>query len=118
MSEDYTEDLSKFGYRELDKAGKLLSAIKSGLPEDFWKEGIRVGFNMQSGYVFLTNDEHQVAMLDDEGKLYSFYSTPYEGREGSYEELLEEYDDMHPEDQKFLVELEKYYNFEKTYNEA
>ena len=34
MSEDYTEDLSKFGYRELDEAGKLLSAIKSGLPED------------------------------------------------------------------------------------
>ena len=114
MGEYYTEDLSKFGYRELDEAGKLLSAIKLGLPEDFWEEGIRVGFNMKSGYVFLTNDEHQVAMLDDEGKLYSFYSTPYEGREGSYEELLEEYDDMHPEDQEFLVGLEKYYNFERT----
>ena len=62
--------------------------------------------------------DFHVVMFDDEGKLYSFYSTPYEGREGSYEELLEEYDDMHPEDQEFLVGLEKYYNFERTYNEA
>tara|TARA_R100000234_G_scaffold89725_1_gene57962 strand:- start:256 stop:594 length:339 start_codon:yes stop_codon:yes gene_type:complete len=109
MSDFYTEDLSEFGYIELEEAGKLLSAVKNGLPEDFYNDEIRVGFNKNSGYVFLTNSEYQVAMLDDEGKLYSFYSTPYEGREGSYEELLEEYDDMHPEDQEYMNDLKQFY---------
>ena len=105
----YTEDLSKFGYRELNEAGKLLLAIEKGLPDDFYDDEIKVGFNRNSGYVFLTNSDYQVAMIDDEGKLYSFYSTPYEGREGSYEELLEEYDDMHPEDQEYMNDLKQHY---------
>ncbi len=85
----YTENLADFGYRELDEAGKLLSAIKNGLPDDFDNQGIKVAFNMNSGYVFLTNDEYQVAMYDDESEeLYSFYNKPYEGLEGSYEDLL------------------------------
>tara|TARA_R100001126_G_C4719813_1_gene98676 strand:+ start:29 stop:412 length:384 start_codon:yes stop_codon:yes gene_type:complete len=105
----YTEDLSEFGYIELEEAGKLLSAIKKGLPEDFYDDEIRVGFNKNSGYVFLTNSEYQVAMLDDEGKLYSFYSTPYEGREGSYEDLLEEFDDMHPEDQEYMNDIKQFH---------
>ena len=114
MTDFYTENLADFGFKELDDASKLLSAIKNGLPDDFDNQGIRVGFNRYSGYVFLTNDEYQVAMYDDESKkLYSFYSTPYEGKEGSYEELLQEYDDMHPEDQKFMNEI-KQYNREVT----
>jgi hypothetical protein len=109
MSDFYTEDLSEFGYRELQEAGKLLSAIKKGLPKDFYGDEIKVGFNKNSSYVFLTNSEYQVAMIDDEGKLYSFYSTPYEGREGSFEDLMEEYEDMHPEDQKYMDELKSNY---------
>ena len=105
MNDVYTEDFSKFGFRELDEAGKLLTAIKNGLPSDFYDEGIKVGFNMNSGFVFLTNSEYQVAMLDDKGKLYSFYTTPYEGYEGSLEELLEEYDNMNNEDKDFVDEL-------------
>ena len=105
MNDVYTEDFSKFGFRELDEAGKLLTAIKNGLPSDFDDEGIKVGFNMNSGFVFLTNSEYQVAMLDDKGKLYSFYTTPYEGYEGSLEELLEEYDNMNDEDKDFVDEL-------------
>ena len=80
MNDYYTEDLTKFGYRELDIAGDLLKAIKKGLPIDFDREGIKVGFNMNSGNVFLVNAEYQVAMVDDEGNLYSFYSSPYEGK--------------------------------------
>jgi hypothetical protein len=101
MSDFYTEDFSKFGFRELDEAGQL----QNGLPSDFEDEGIKVGFNMHSGYVFLTNSEFQVAMVDDKGKLYSFYTTPYQGYEGSLEELLEEYDNMNDEDKDFVDEL-------------
>jgi len=109
MTNGYTENLSDFGYRELKEAGKLLIAISNGLPEDFDDDGIKVGFNMNSGYVFLTNSDYQVAMYDDESEsLYSFYSTPYEGLEGSYEELLQDYKDMHSEDQEFMNEIKQY----------
>ena len=107
MNDAYTEDLAKFGFKELDEAGDLLKAIKKGLPSDFDNEGIKVGFNMDSGNVFLTNEDYQVAMVDDDGQLYSFYSSPYEGLEGSYEDLKEEYDDMHPEDQEWFDDLTK-----------
>ena len=114
MSETYTENLADFGFRELDYASKLLSAIKNGLPDDFDNQGIRVGFNRYSGYVFLTNDEYQVAMYDDESKeLYSFYSTPYDEYEGSLEELITQYDDMCKEDQEYVDDLKK--NIDQRY---
>ena len=104
MSDFYTEDLSEFGYRELEEAGKLLSAVKNGLPEDFYNDGVELYFNTHSGYVFLSNSDYQVA-IEEEGKLVSFYTTPYEGREGTLEELLEEYEDMHSEDKEYIDEL-------------
>jgi hypothetical protein len=109
MNDIYTEDLAEFGTRELKEAGKLLTAIGRGLPDDFYQDGIKVGFNKNSGYVFLTNSDYQAALVDDDGELYSFYSTPYEGREGSYQELMEEYEDMHPEDQEYMKDLKQFY---------
>ncbi len=109
MAHGYTENLSDFGYRELKEAGKLLTAISNGLPEDFYDDGIKVAFNMNSGYVFLTNSDYQVAMYDDESdSLYSFYCTPYEGLEGSYEDLLLDLDNMHPEDREFMHDIKQY----------
>jgi hypothetical protein len=105
---DNTRNLSKFGYRELDMAAELLEAIKNGLPEDFEDDGIAVEFNPNSGCVFLVNNNYQTAMVD-EGKLYSFYSTPYEGLEGSFEDLAERYDDMHQEDKEYMHSLAEYY---------
>lgn len=104
-----TTDLSKFGYRELDIAGDLLKAIKNGLPDDFNDDGITVMMNQNSGNVFLTNKDMQVAMLGDDGKLYSWYFTPYNGLEGSYEDLMQEYDDMHEDDKEFMDGLKEYY---------
>ena len=112
MNDYYTEALTKFGFRELDIAGDLLKAINKGLPIDFDREGIKVGFNMNSGNVFLVNAEYQVAMVDDEGNLYSFYSSPYEGKEGSFEDLKEEYNDMHPEDKEWFQDIAKTNNKE------
>lgn len=105
----YTEDLADFGFRELKEAGKLLTAISNGLPDDFDDQGIKIGFNLNSGYVFLTNENYDVAMVDDKGELYSFYSTPYEGVEGSLEDLIEGYDDLCVEDQEYVDELKEYY---------
>ena len=101
MIESYTEDLSKFGYREKAIANDLIQALNNKkTPDDFDLSGVKVAFNMMSGYVFLTNDEYQVCMIDDENNLYSFYTLMYEGLEGDFDELLEQYEDMHPEDQE------------------
>ena len=110
MSKTYTEDLADFGYREQREAQDLFEAWKSnGLPVDFENNGVRIAFNMNSGYVFLVNSEYQVAMCDKDEKgklsLYSFYSSPYEGKEGSFDELLDEYEDMQPEDQEWFYQL-------------
>ena len=110
QTKTYTEDLADFGFREQEEAKDLFQAWReSGLPIDFENNGVKIAFNMNSGYVFLTNSEYQVAMCEtnDNGKLelFSFYSSPYEGKEGSFDELLEEYKDMHPEDQEWFQEI-------------
>ena len=110
QTKTYTEDLADFGFREQEEAKDLFQAWReSGLPVDFENNGVKIAFNMNSGYVFLTNSEYQVAMCErnDNGKLelFSFYSSPYEGKEGSFDELLEEYKDMHPEDQEWFQQI-------------
>ena len=93
MTDAYTENLADFGYRELAMAKDLLVAWfdGDGLPSDFEGEGVRIAFNRNSGYVFLTNDEYQVAM-EVEGKLYSWYWLGYAGTEGFLDNLIQEFD--------------------------
>lgn len=102
----YTENLAEFGMREIEELRDILDAwIKNGLPDDFDDAGVRPAFNKASGYVFLTNDEYQVCMEAD-GKLESFYTTPYSGYEGFYEDLLDEVDDSwEEEDIEYLRDL-------------
>lgn len=62
-------NLEGFGFRELDIASKLLAAVSEyGYPRDFSDAGISLAFNTNSGYVFLTNEDYQVLMLEN-GKL-------------------------------------------------
>ena len=110
QTKTYTEDLADFGFREQEEAKDLFQAWKeSGLPIDFENNGVKIAFNMNSGYVFLTNSEYQVAMCVQGEKnkleLQSFYSSPYEGREGFFDELLEEYKEMHWEDQEWFQQI-------------
>jgi hypothetical protein len=107
MNEAYTEDLSDFGYREQDLAKDIFVAWqKNGLPEDFYNDGVKIAFNRNSGYVFLTNFHYQVCM-EVEGKLESYYTTPYEGVEGFLIELIDEYNDLHPEDQEYVNSIKE-----------
>ncbi|AEV99710.1 hypothetical protein A4D02_35385 [Niastella koreensis] len=104
----YTENLADFGFREIKMLSQILNAwVENGLPNDFYTEGVRAAFNRNSGNVFLTNDEYQVAMMNG-GNLESFYTTPYEGHEGFLEELLEnDPTEYHHEDIEFITEIAK-----------
>ena len=89
---DNTTDLGDFGHREIETARDLLDAwCEHGLPDDFDHDSVTVMLNPMSGYVFLTNADYQVAVIED-GELVSFYSSPYEGHEGTLTELIEMFD--------------------------
>ena len=89
-----TTDLNDFGYRELEELENLLVAMREqGLPSDFYNDEVVPTLNLYSGYVFLTNSEYQVAMLDDNGDLKSFYYLSYYGYEGFLDDLVKMYDD-------------------------
>lgn len=97
-----TINLAEFGIRELTEVRNLLDAmITHGLPDQFYNDGVHPMFNKISGAVFLTNSDYDVCMVVD-GKLEMWYSSPYECKEGFFGDLLEEYPDMHPEDQEWF----------------
>lgn len=86
-----TTNLSDFGYRESEMLKDLISAmIEQGLPSDFDNNGVVPMMNQNSGKVFLTNSEYQVAMLNGD-KLESFYFLSYHGNEGFADELWIDY---------------------------
>jgi hypothetical protein len=58
---------------------------------------------MNSGYVFLTNNEYQVAVLEGD-KLVSFYNLP-SGLEGTYSDLEDEVSNMDKEDKEYFDAL-------------
>ena len=60
--------------------------------------------NTNSGFVFLVNEDYQSAMMNGD-KLESFYSTPYNGIEGFFDDLLEEYASMRHEDQEYMRQI-------------
>lgn len=86
--EMYTEDLSKFGYRELETLRDILdSYLNHGVPQGFNDHSMRPAFNMNSGYVFLINEDYDVLMLDDDKKLQYHLNCPECGNEGFKEDL-------------------------------
>lgn len=87
MEDITTSDLSDFGARERKMAEELLKAWREqGLPEDFDADKVTVMMNKNSGNVFLTNSEFQVAMMNGD-TLESFYSCPQCGHEGFKDEM-------------------------------
>lgn len=81
-----TNDLSKFGYMELQKLVALLDAMHNqGLPDNFYQEDVIPMLNKRSGYVFLTNSEYQCAMMNG-GSLEIWNLCPNCGHEGFEED--------------------------------
>jgi len=82
---DYLEvDLEGFGYEEIKEMSKLLkdyvnNKVTLNFDRNFSGTPIKVGFNLNSGNVFLIDDNYTVAMGSP---LDIFLSLPYSGEEG------------------------------------
>lgn len=82
-----TTDLSKFISADRDDLIQILQAWnRYGLPTDFEEDEVIPMMNINSGNVFLTNMQGQVAMLNGD-KLESFYSCTQCGYEGFLEDM-------------------------------
>ena len=105
MKNIMVENFADFGSRERKMADKLL---ENELPIQFSTEGVRLAMNRNSGFVFLVNDDYQVAMMNG-NELAIFHTTPYKGHEGFLCDLLDEYspDDLNGEDVRYLREAAK-----------
>ena len=84
-----TSDFGKFGYREIEMVTDLLTEYKkrnyTSLANDYFDwSTMKPAFNMNSGYVFLTDDDYNVVMLNDDGKLDLYITLPSSGVEGFY----------------------------------
>ena len=93
---DNTQDLSKFGFREIGLAADLLAAWSDNKTvEDLsLYDDVHIEFNPNSGYVFLVDEEFNVVMLNGDGKLENWESCDICGNEG-FRSLMELDDDMH-----------------------
>jgi hypothetical protein len=49
-------------------------------------------------------------MCDEDGDLFSWYYTPYEGEEGFIFDLADRYHELHPDDREYVKEIrDKFY---------
>lgn len=107
MTDTLTHDLADFGSRERRIAAEILRALdRDGLPATMDNDGLRIYFNRHSGYVFLSDSEYNTAVMDG-AHLVGFYSTPYEGHEGTFADLVAEVeaDTWNAEDVEYLTDL-------------
>lgn len=89
-----TADFSQFGIRELIFAQGLLKAYAEE-GADFLGCGLTLNFNTQSGYVFLSDDDYNVGVLDEtEEHIVQFYTCPQCGYEGTQHDALTEKKDF------------------------
>ena len=100
-----TTDLEDFGKRERWLLVELLTAWdKYGLPSDFEECEVVPMMNSNSGFVFLTNSDSQVAMMNGD-RLESFYTSPYSDVEGFYDELKEREGDFSEDDAEWFNDI-------------
>ena len=106
----YTESLDRIismGAEVRNKLRDLLDAWdKQGLPSDFYDDGERIAYNEHSKNLFIVNNDNQVAMLNSNGKLESWYFLPYDGHEGFLDDLIKALDgSWHTDDVAMLIRL-------------
>ena len=84
-----TQDLSKLGFREIDQLGDLLKAYAEH-GTDFLGNEVKWEYNPMSDNLFLTDEDYNVGMLTDEGKIEQWIYCGNCGNEGFASEFMEE----------------------------
>ncbi len=94
---------------EQEGALKLFQLLKDGLLSElaelyFNRTTCDVYLNPNSGHVFLCDEDYNTVMSDG-NCLDLFISTPYEGEEGFFTEIMDRWEDLHDDDKQYMFEL-------------
>ena len=95
MNNDYFEaDFKGFGYRELSEAAELLKEIgDNGISGKLdLSMPVKIGFNANSGNVFLMDEDFNVVMSNDDGLLENWVNCSNCGAE-NWKSKLELFED-------------------------
>ena len=109
MSENI-RGIGKMSYSERKEAIELLTLYNedkmTGLARSkVYDDGtIDVEFNPNSGCVFLVDEEYN-CFMNKGGELDLFIYTPYKGVEGFFEEIMDDFMELHHEDQDYIIGL-------------
>ena len=101
-------NLEDFGAWEIKQAAGLMQEYANGnVPDWFCNNGVTVEFNPNSGMVFLTNNDYQVLILDNNDCLVGFHFLGYYGYEGTAEDLWQMFldGDIESEDWEELADV-------------
>lgn len=95
--------------KEQDEALNLFGLLKDGMltelaEHNFDRHSCDVYFNTSSGNVFLCDEDFNT-LMEVEGKLDLFISLAYSGKEGYFDELMENFKDLNLEDKQQLRDL-------------
>lgn len=96
-------------YTEREEALKLWNFLHenklSELAENYFdSETAEVYFNPNSGFVFLSDEDYNTIMVNDE-ELDLFINTPHNGNEGFFDEIMEEWEELHQEDKEYIFSI-------------
>ena len=72
--------------------------------ERFNSDTAEIYFNTSSGNVFLSDEDFNTVMECD-GELDFHISTPYNGEEGFFDEVMDNFDDMHDDDKEYMRDI-------------
>ena len=106
-----TTDLSQFGSMGRREAWKLLLAYSNDemtkrAQDWFICEWVTIMFNRNSWNVFLTNEDYQVLMFNND-KLDLFISLPYSGNEWFFNDLVRDIKEINEEDREYLLQFKE-----------
>ena len=82
FNDPVTDDLSEFGRSELITAEKLIHAYLNHNQTKFLANNLKLYFNKKSGYVFLCDEDYNVAMLNEKEELIDYLICSNCGNEG------------------------------------
>ena len=72
--------------------------------ERFDSKTAEIYFNTGSGYMFLSDNDYNTIIKNGD-RLDLHISTPYNGNEGFFDEVIENFDDMHQEDKEYMRDI-------------
>ena len=98
-----TADLFRFRQRELEMAAELLTALTTPDRRCATDEGLTLNMDINGGCVFLRDENDNTYMMNGD-QLEQFLCSPSDVYKGFYDELVEEYGDMHPDDKEWLID--------------